>query len=176
MADPIQLFDGAPIRMLLIEDDDDDYRRTCDLLDAARHVTFVIDWARGVKDAALRLGSGTYDVCLVDHGLPDGRGLDLVHAARDRGVDAPIVMLTGCSTLELDLEAMALGVSDFLDKRTVDATLLAARNVIDPSSPPVARLEEALSELSATARAARAVLEILEREPAALVRGLGVPE
>ena len=60
--------------------------------------------------------------------------------------------------------------------RSVDATLLAARNVIDPSSPPVARLEEALSELSATARAARAVLEILEREPAALVRGLGVPE
>jgi diguanylate cyclase (GGDEF)-like protein len=124
MADPIQLFDGAPIRMLLVEDDEDDYRRACDLLDAARHVTFVIDWARNVKDATLRLGSGTYDVCLVDHGLPDGRGLDLVHAAQDRGVHAPIVMLTGYGTLELDLEAMAVGVSDFLDKKTVDAALL----------------------------------------------------
>ena len=33
-------------------------------------------------------------------------------------------MLTGCSTLELDFAAMALGVSDFLDKSRVDATLL----------------------------------------------------
>jgi diguanylate cyclase len=124
MADPISLFDGVPIRVLLIEDDDDDYRRTCDLLDAARHVTFVIDWARSAKDAMMRLGSDSYDVCLVDHGLPDGKGLELIRAAHNRGFRAPIVMLTGCSTLELDLEAMALGVSDFLDKNRVDATLL----------------------------------------------------
>jgi paraquat-inducible protein B len=60
--------------------------------------------------------------------------------------------------------------------RSVEATLLAARAVIDPASPPLARLEHALAELSATARAARAVLEILERDPAALVRGKGEPE
>jgi paraquat-inducible protein B len=60
--------------------------------------------------------------------------------------------------------------------RAVETVLQTARSVIDPDSPPVARLEEALNELSATARAARAVLEILEREPAALIRGLGEPE
>ncbi len=59
---------------------------------------------------------------------------------------------------------------------SVEATLQAARAVIDPASPPVTRLERALAELSATARAARAVLEILERDPAALVRGKGTPE
>ncbi len=59
---------------------------------------------------------------------------------------------------------------------SVEATLQAARAVLDPASPPLARLERALAELSATARTARAVLEILERDPAALVRGKGTPE
>ncbi|MGH6899940.1 MAG: putative bifunctional diguanylate cyclase/phosphodiesterase [Geminicoccaceae bacterium] len=123
-ADPIPLFDGAPIRVLLIEDDEEDYRRTCDLLDAARHVTFAIDWAQSVQDAMKRLGTDAYDVVLVDHGLPDGRGLDLVRTAHNRGLRAPIIMLTGCSSLEVDLDAMALGASDFLDKSRVDVTLL----------------------------------------------------
>jgi diguanylate cyclase len=122
--DPLSLLDDAPVRLLLIEDDGTDYGRTCELLDAARHLTFAIDWARSVQDAMPRLGADAYDICLLDHGLPDGRGLDLVRAAQNRGLRAPIIMLTGCSSLELDLEAMALGVSDFLDKSRIDATLL----------------------------------------------------
>jgi diguanylate cyclase (GGDEF)-like protein len=122
--DPITPFDAAPIRLLLIEDSEEDYRRACALLDAARHVSFVIEWAQSAKDALMRLGAGVFDVCLVDQGLPDGAGLELVRAAHDRGFRTPVVMLTGCSTLELDLEAEALGVSAFLDKSRIDATLL----------------------------------------------------
>jgi PleD family two-component response regulator len=123
-ADPTSLFDGTPLRVLLIEDDDDDYRRTCELLDEARHVTFVIDRARVIKDAMTRIGTGTYDVCLLDHGLPDGKGLELVRAAHSRGFQTPIIMLAGGITLELDLGAMALGVANLLDKRRVDSSLL----------------------------------------------------
>jgi paraquat-inducible protein B len=54
---------------------------------------------------------------------------------------------------------------------SLESTLQSARTVIDPSSPPVVRLEQALADLSATARAARSLLEILERDPAALLRG-----
>ena len=54
---------------------------------------------------------------------------------------------------------------------SLEATLQSARTVIDPQSPPVVRLEQALADLSATARAARSLLEILERDPAALLRG-----
>lgn len=59
---------------------------------------------------------------------------------------------------------------------SLEATLLSVSAVFDPASPPVVRLERALEELGATARAARAVLEILERDPAAFVRGKGTPE
>jgi diguanylate cyclase (GGDEF)-like protein len=124
MTTEIRPFDGVPIRVLLIEDSEEDYRRVCGLLAAAPHVSFVVEWVQSVKDATLRLAAGAYDVGLIDQGLPDGEGLELVRAAHNRGLRAPLIMLTGCSTLELDLEAMALGVSDFLDKSQVDATLL----------------------------------------------------
>jgi diguanylate cyclase (GGDEF)-like protein len=122
--DPIRPFNGVPIRLLLIEDSEEDYRRTCALLDAARHVTFAIEWARSAKDALMRLGAGAYDVCLVDQNLPGGEELEFVRAAHDRGFRTPTIMLTGCSTLEFDFEAMALGVSEFLDKSRIDAPLL----------------------------------------------------
>jgi diguanylate cyclase (GGDEF)-like protein len=123
-ADPIRPFQDNPIRLLLVENSEDDYRRVCALLDAARHVSFVVEWAQSARDAITRLGAGGYDVCLVAHGTSDGEWLELVGAAHDRGLRTPIIMLTGCSPLELDFEAMALGVSDFLDKSRIDATLL----------------------------------------------------
>jgi DNA-binding response OmpR family regulator len=67
-------FDGVPIQVLLIEDSEDDYRRVCGLLAAARHASFVLEWARSIKDATVRLAAGAYDVCLIDQGLPDGEG------------------------------------------------------------------------------------------------------
>ena len=81
MTDPTLPFDGKPIRVLVIEDSEEDYRRTCDLLNAARLVTFAIDRARSVTDALMRLGSGAYDACLLEPRLPDGQGLELVRAA-----------------------------------------------------------------------------------------------
>src|ERR671915_346648 len=118
-SDPIRPLDGDPIRLLLIEDSEEEYRRLCDLLDAARHVTFAIEWERSAKDALLRLGAGACDVCLVDQELPDGDELEFVRAAHERGFRTPIIMLTGSSRLELDFQAMALGVSDFLDKSRI---------------------------------------------------------
>jgi diguanylate cyclase (GGDEF)-like protein len=123
-ADSIRPSEDNPIRLLLVEDSEEDYRRVCDLLDAARHVSFVVEWARSAMDAVTRLGAGAYDVCLVDQRLSDGDGLELARAAHDRGLRTPIVMLIGSSPLELDFAAMALGVSDLLDKGRIDATLL----------------------------------------------------
>lgn len=60
--------------------------------------------------------------------------------------------------------------------RSLEETLLVARTVFDPSAPPIVRLEQALVELAAMARAASDVLEILEQDPAALVRGRSTTE
>ena len=124
MTDPILTFERTPIRVLLVEDGDEDYRRTSDLLEAAQLVAFEVDRARSLNEASMRLGSGAYDVCLLEPRLPDGQGLELVRTAHNRSFRAPIIILTGRGTPELDLEAMALGVADFLDKAHLDAAHL----------------------------------------------------
>ncbi|MGH6944202.1 MAG: putative bifunctional diguanylate cyclase/phosphodiesterase, partial [Geminicoccaceae bacterium] len=113
-----------PVRILLVEDSEADYLRTRELLEGAPHARFTIDWARDLESGLARLRDIGFDLCLLDEGLPDGAGLDLARAAQSGGCRAPIVMLTGQRSLELDLQAMSLGVADFLEKERVDATLL----------------------------------------------------
>jgi diguanylate cyclase len=113
-----------PIRVLLVEDNEADYWHARDLLDAAPHARFTIDWARDLQSGLARLAPAAFDVCLLEHALPDGDGLEIVRAAPSRGCDAPIIMLTGRGNLDLDLQAMQLGAADYLDKSRIDAALL----------------------------------------------------
>jgi diguanylate cyclase len=124
MTDPMLPFDGQPIRVLLVEHAEEDYRRTCDLLAAAGMVTFAIERAQSLDEALMRLGGNACDVCLLEPGQPPGPGLEFVRAAHNRRFRAPIIILTGHGTPDLDVEAMALGVADFLDKGQVDAAHL----------------------------------------------------
>ncbi|HEX5078422.1 MAG TPA: diguanylate cyclase, partial [Geminicoccaceae bacterium] len=113
-----------PIRVLLVEDDEADYWHARDLLDAAPHARFTIDWARDLRSGLARLAPAAFDVCLLEQALPDGDGLEIVRAAPSRGCDAPIIMLTGRGNLEVDLQAMELGAADYLDKSRIDAIVL----------------------------------------------------
>ncbi len=117
-------FARAPIRILLVEADDDDARLLRALLSAASHLEFTLERVPDLETALACLRAGGFEVCLVDPALPDGDGLELVRAAQRRGCRAPIVMLARAATLELDLQAMALGVADVLDKTRLDATRL----------------------------------------------------
>jgi diguanylate cyclase (GGDEF)-like protein len=113
-----------PVRMLLVEDDERDFARIRAMLAEIRHACFAIDWARDLQGALERLRGGRFDICLVDHDLPDGDGLQFVRAAESRGGSAPSIMLSGDGSLELDMEAMALGAADFLEKDHLDARRL----------------------------------------------------
>jgi diguanylate cyclase (GGDEF)-like protein len=112
------------VRILLIEAAEEDYRLTRRLLDVAPHVRFTIDWARDLQTGMARLRGAAFDVCIIDPALPDGDGLELVRDVHDRGARAPVIMLSGSGGLELDLQAMALGVADFLEKEHLDAMRL----------------------------------------------------
>jgi diguanylate cyclase (GGDEF)-like protein len=121
---PLAVFGEEPIRVLVVEAADDDFRVTQDWLDAAPHLEFAVERAADLETALARLRAAAFDACLVDHDLPDGDGLELARAAQKSGVPAPIIMLSGAGTLELDLQAMALGVADYLDKTRLDPVRL----------------------------------------------------
>jgi PAS domain S-box-containing protein len=113
-----------PVRVLLVEDDPDDYLVTRDLLAAIPHAKIQLDRA-ATYDAALEMmGEQQHDVYLLDYRLGSGTGVELLRAARQRGSQAPIIMLTGQGDREVDLEAMRSGADDYLTKGRISADLL----------------------------------------------------
>jgi len=109
--------------LLLIEDDEDDYLITVDLLrDAADK--YHVQWERDADRGLEALRSRDHDACLLDFRLGATTGLEVLKAARAEGVDTPIILLTGQSDRETDLQAMAAGASDYLVKGSFDALSL----------------------------------------------------
>jgi DNA-binding response OmpR family regulator len=65
-----------------------------------------------------------HDVFMVDYVLGERNGIDLLNEAREKGCNAPIILLTGRGDREVDLAAMKAGAADYLDKEKLQAPLL----------------------------------------------------
>jgi diguanylate cyclase (GGDEF)-like protein len=111
-------------RILLVEDDEDDYLLTRDLLAEVFGRTLRLDWVWTWEAALQALSSQQYDVYLVDYRLGEHDGLELVSTATALGCTAPMLMLTGQGTRETDLAAQATGAADYLIKSEITAPLL----------------------------------------------------
>ncbi len=112
------------VKVLLVEDDEDDYLLTRDLLEEIEGVEFELDWVRDYASALEAMHARQHDVCLVDYRLDGWTGLELLRQAMDEGVRAPIILLTGQGDQEIDLEAMRMGAADFLIKGQFESPLL----------------------------------------------------
>ena len=117
-------FDNRPVRLLLVEDDEDDYVLTRELLSDARRTRFELEWISTFEEALGALAKSTHDVCLIDYRLGEHDGLELLRHAREVGVTAPLILLTGQDSGDIDLQAMRAGAADYLVKGTIDAPLL----------------------------------------------------
>jgi PAS domain S-box-containing protein len=109
-------------RILLVEDDEDDYLITRDLLAAQSRVRFEVEWCDSYDEALGAVQARRHDAYLIDYRLGQRTGLDLVRDAFGTGPRAPVILLTGQDDYEIDLEASALGVADYVTKQSLDAT------------------------------------------------------
>jgi diguanylate cyclase (GGDEF)-like protein/PAS domain S-box-containing protein len=112
------------VRILLVEDDEDDYVLTRELLSESKRTTFALDWISSFDEALGALGRDGHDLFLVDYRLGEHDGLELLRHARALGVTAPMILLTGQGDGDVDLAAMRAGAADYLVKGTIDAPLL----------------------------------------------------
>lgn len=103
-------------RILLVEDDEDDYILTRGYLDELSAFDGQLTWVKNPFDGLKALLDGQYDVCLLDYQLGAETGLSLLKRAIDAGVSTPIIMLTGQPDKQLDLLALEYGAADFLVK------------------------------------------------------------
>ncbi|HEX3832949.1 MAG TPA: EAL domain-containing protein [Solirubrobacteraceae bacterium] len=109
------------IRVLLIEDDEDDYLITRDMLAEQDEGRFELDWRSDYDDALAAIRRQCHDVYLIDYRLGERTGLQLMREGFADRPSAPVIMLTGQATHEIDLEATALGATDFLVKQELAA-------------------------------------------------------
>jgi signal transduction histidine kinase len=110
--------------VLLVEDDEDDYVLTRDLLAEVPGYRFDLEWASNYETGLEALRQDRHDVYLFDYRLGGHDGLELLTEAVARGCKGPVILLTGHGEREIDIEAMKAGASDYLTKGTIDAALL----------------------------------------------------
>jgi DNA-binding NtrC family response regulator len=104
------------IAVLLVEDDEEDFIITRDLLASQERARYEVQWCREFDDALELIGAQSHDVYLIDYRLGTRTGLELVREGFADRPRAPVLILTGQLNYEIDLEATALGVTDYLVK------------------------------------------------------------
>jgi two-component system cell cycle sensor histidine kinase/response regulator CckA len=118
------MIDIGSIKVLLVEDDEDDFLITRDLLSEIPGHRFALDWVKTPKTGLEAMLLNQHDVCLVDYRLGAQTGVELLRTALERGCQAPIILLTGAGEHQVDLEAMQAGAADYLVKVELQANAL----------------------------------------------------
>ncbi|QJR35951.1 GGDEF domain-containing protein [Gemmatimonas groenlandica] len=113
-----------PIRVLLIEDDIDDFLLTWTLLDRVPGALFSLEWTDSYETGLAALRREAHDVCLLDCQLGARTGLELLTAAAEFGCRTPILLLTGVEDRDTDLAALRAGAAEYLVKQEITGPVL----------------------------------------------------
>ncbi len=111
------------MRLLLLEDDG---VLAGSVVEAMRCAGYATDWVRDRCEAELSLCDETYDLLVLDLGLPGDAGLELLNQYRTRGGRVPVIILTARDAVQSRIRALDVGVDDYLIK-PFDLEELAAR-------------------------------------------------
>jgi two-component system OmpR family response regulator len=101
------------VRILLVEDDG----MLADALSRALvQSAHAVDAATTAEQADSALATQAYDLVILDIGLPDGSGLDVLRRLRNRRANVPVLLLTAQDTLADRVRGLDLGADDYLSK------------------------------------------------------------
>lgn len=187
------------LRVLLIEDDEDDYLITRDLLSEANPAYTGLIWKDNLDDGLEALREGLIDIALVDLRLGPDSGLDLIQQAQEEGISIPFILLTGQGDPELDARAVELGAADYLvkgrldghtllrsiryalDRATANENLISSeaqyRLLFENNPTPMCLLKPETGVISALNGAARSLYRIRqEQEPVLQLQDLQKPD
>lgn len=144
---------SEPVRVLLIDDDDDEANLTRSMLSRVDDVRYELDWVATFSEGLASIARAEHDAYLIDHNLGGQTGTDLVREAREAGSLAALIMMTGQRQRATDVAAMNAGATDYLMKGRTDSALLdrtlryaisqaAVTSALDHSRNQMAGLEE----------------------------------
>jgi len=148
----------GPIRVLVVDDEEDQFVLVRRLLRGFSSPAFEVAWAGSYSAGLAALAAGAYDGALIDYQLGLTNGAQFIAEAREAGNAVPFILVTGHGDRNVDVEAMHAGAVDYLPKAALDGPALerALRYAITQD-----RLREALSSAEAQLRAADDVTKAL---------------
>lgn len=112
------------VKILLIEDDEDDALLTREYLEEIENFRFAVSWQPDLSLARKSMLEGDYDIFLIDYRLGSENGLDLLKFIHGKGILTPAIVLTGQGDLKVDIDASQSGAADYLIKAELNASLL----------------------------------------------------
>ena len=108
-------------KRVLIIDDEPDIRELVEI--TLGRMQLDTDCAENITRAKQLLMQQTYDLCLTDMHLPDGKGLDLVEFIQQNFPRLPVAVITAHGSIDTAIESMKAGAFDFISK-PVDLNVL----------------------------------------------------
>jgi len=111
-------------KILLIDDDEDDYFLVKGMLSEVRSSNFELQWVATYEEGLAAIRKCVHDAYLLDYRLGIRDGVELIRESVAEGCDATIIMLTGQGGRGVDLEAMHAGAADYLVKSALNKDLL----------------------------------------------------
>lgn len=154
------------MRILLVEDE---IEIKSFIMDSLTRAGYDVHTAEDGKTAAQLAAKHVYHGMIVDLGLPDGDGIDLILQLRKTGVTSPVLILSARRSVDDRVKGLELGGDDYLTKPFAIAELLARmRNLVKRHAPPAedaTRLRVRDLELDMLKRKATRGDEVLNLSP-----------
>lgn len=151
------------IKVILVEDDEDDYVLARSLFGEIKGGHFQLDWFRSYDLGLQAMVRNQHDICLVDYRLGARNGIDLLKESMEKGCQSPVIMLTGLGEQQFDLEAMKAGAADYLVKGNIQADALG-RSIRYALERKRAAARAAFEQASLAAMGADVGLALTQRE------------
>ncbi len=158
-------------RILLVDDDEVDFRATKRLLRQIFGEALDLDWVRVWTEAVDQIKARQHDLYLIDYNLGARTGLELVQEVTHPERPQTFILLTGEESREVDLMAARVGVADFLVKSDLSALRLerSIRYALE-----MARGKQELFEQTLELRAANELIQNQTSEYIGLAEDLAV--
>jgi PAS domain S-box-containing protein len=112
------------IRILIIDDDEDDFVITSSLIKEIPNGNFVIDWCPKHTEALGKICNKEYDIYFIDNFLGGITGMELLGKAIACNKDSPMILLTGKGNRDIAFQALDSGASDYMVKSELNTEKL----------------------------------------------------
>lgn len=113
------------IRVLVIEDDEDDWVIIEKIFSKVKDSNFTVEWSRTYEDAIARIDEGVHDAYLIDYRLGEHTGTEILERVHPERRSQPFILMTGVSDSDLEWRSLRLAAADYLVKGSFDAILLS---------------------------------------------------